>query len=41
MNKYFGLILFVFLGSSAIAQKKQLSLSDAVLQQNRAFRDEQ
>ncbi|WP_430404037.1 DPP IV N-terminal domain-containing protein [Fluviicola sp.] len=41
MKKYFGLTLFVILGFSAIAQKKQLSLSDAVLQQNRAFRDEQ
>lgn len=41
MNKYFGLTLVVILGFSAIAQKKQLSLSDAVMQQNRAFRDEQ
>jgi dipeptidyl-peptidase-4 len=41
MNKYFGLLLFVILGFGAVAQKKQLSLSDAVLQQNRAFRDEQ
>lgn len=41
MNKYFGLTFFVVLGFSALAQKKQLTLSDAVMQQNRAFRDEQ
>lgn len=41
MRSYFGLTLFLILGFSAIAQKKQLSLSDAVLQQSRAFRDEQ
>ena len=41
MNKYVGLTLFVVLGFGAVAQKKQLTLSDAVMQQNRAFRDEQ
>lgn len=41
MNKYIGLTCLVILGFQAAAQKKQLSLSDAVLQQNKAFRDEQ
>lgn len=41
MRKYFGLLVFTTIGLIALAQKKQLSLSDAVLQQYRAFRDEQ
>lgn len=41
MNKYFGLFVCLVAGTFSFAQKKQLTLSDAVLQQNRAFRDEQ
>lgn len=41
MNKYFGLLVLLIAGSVSFAQKKQLTLSDAVLQQNRGFRDEQ
>ncbi|WP_300662802.1 DPP IV N-terminal domain-containing protein [Fluviicola sp.] len=41
MNKYFGLFVCLIAGTFSFAQKKQLTLSDAVLQQNRAFRDEQ
>ncbi|MNU79545.1 Prolyl tripeptidyl peptidase precursor [compost metagenome] len=41
MNKYLGLFVFLIAGTISFAQKKQLTLSDAVLQQNRAFRDEQ
>lgn len=41
MNKYYGLLVFLAIGSVSFAQKKQLSLSDAVLQQYRSFRDEQ
>lgn len=41
MNKYLSLLVFFILGVNAFAQKKQLSLSDAVLQQYRSFRDEQ
>lgn len=41
MKKYFGLFVFFIAGVFSFAQKKQLTLSDAVLQQNRAFRDEQ
>ncbi len=41
MNKYFGLFVCLIAGTVTFAQKKQLTLSDAVLQQNRAFRDEQ
>lgn len=41
MKKYFGLFVFATIGLMSYAQKKQLSLSDAVLQQYRSFRDEQ
>ncbi|MNK09017.1 Prolyl tripeptidyl peptidase precursor [compost metagenome] len=41
MNKYYGLLVVLTIGSTSFAQKKQLSLPDAVTQQYRSFRDEQ